>query len=117
MGQQQVPHRFLVLHVVDSTQNRDLCTRLDRRKDTVISSSRPSLASDGIERILGRKATKEAELKLGTPIPLVRVGVILRAVIDVCPEYRLFQLISFLQELDASFSVEVSGGNVTAAGA
>jgi len=114
MGQQQVPHRFLVLHVVDSTQNRDLCTRLDRRKDTFISSSRPSLASDGvlaslqIERILGRKATKEAELKLGTPIPLVRVGVILRAVIDVCPEYRLFPLISFLQELAASFSVEVS---------
>ena len=49
------------------------------------------LASCQIERILGRNATKEAELRLETPVPLVRVGLILQAVIDICPEYRLFQ--------------------------
>jgi len=92
-----VPHRFLILHVKDSTGDRDLYFRLDRRKgnqQAFISSSSPSLALDEvlascqIERILSRKATKEAELKLGTPVPLVRVGLLLQAVIDICPEYR-----------------------------
>src|SRR5260370_15080694 len=49
-----VPHRFLILHVEDSTGNRNLCIRLDRRKDTQessISSSSPSLASGELRSV------------------------------------------------------------------
>ena len=46
-----VPHRFLILHVVVSTSNRDLFFRLDRRRDTQelsVSSSSQSTALDGV---------------------------------------------------------------------
>ena len=49
-----VPHRFLILHVVVSTGNRDLFFRLDRRRDpqeSSVSSSSQSTASDGVRSI------------------------------------------------------------------
>ena len=49
-----VPHRFLILHVVVSTSNRDLFFRLDRRRDSQglsVSSSSQSTASDGVRSI------------------------------------------------------------------
>ena len=33
---------------------------------------------------------KEAELKLAMRPPLVQIGLILQAVMDICPKYRLF---------------------------
>jgi len=94
-----VPHRFLILHVVVSTWDRELFFRLERRRDTqelFVSSSSPCTASDGVltsrhlERLLGQKVMKEAELKLAKRPPLVQIGLILQAVIDICPKYRLF---------------------------
>ena len=49
-----VPHRFLILHVVVSTGNKDLFFRLDRRRDPQelsVSSSSQSAASDGVRSI------------------------------------------------------------------
>ncbi len=46
-----VPHRFLILHVKDSTGDRDLYFRLDRRKgnqQAFISGSSSSLALDEV---------------------------------------------------------------------
>ena len=33
--------------------------------------------------------TKEAELRLARPAPLAEIGLILQAVSDICPKYRL----------------------------
>jgi len=95
-----VPHRFLILHVVVSTCDRNLFFRLERRRgaqELFVSSSSQSTASDGVltsrhlERLLGQKVMKEAELKLAMRPPLVQIGLILQAVVDICPKYRLFR--------------------------
>lgn len=41
---------------------------------------------------MGQKVVREAELRFARPAPLADIGLILQAVIDICPNYRLFQV-------------------------
>ncbi|KAF8325169.1 uncharacterized protein EI90DRAFT_3073181 [Cantharellus anzutake] len=123
-----IPHRFLILDVFDSARGRHLFFRLDRRRDqneSSISSSRPSHAIDGVHTsgkldcLLDRRSVrKEAELNLRIQASLLEVGLILQAVIDVCPQYRLFQedcwfFVSIVQEiLQTNYSGEYEMGGL-----